>query len=82
MSDIIYKQECYATVDCCFEVYKDKGCGFLGPVYQECMEIELEFQKIPGNASLTLAWTTSVYRDRIELFAFRVFRVFRVLNPV
>ena len=30
-----------------FQVYKDKGCGFLEPVYQECMEAELEWQGIP-----------------------------------
>ncbi len=28
-------------------MYKQKGCGFLEPVYQECLEIELAFQKIP-----------------------------------
>ncbi len=28
-------------------VYKDKGCGFLEPVYHECLEIELELQQIP-----------------------------------
>jgi len=31
----------------CFEVYKQKGCGFLEPVYQECLEIELTAQTIP-----------------------------------
>jgi GxxExxY protein len=31
----------------CFSVYKDKGCGFLEPVYQECCEIEFSFQRIP-----------------------------------
>jgi GxxExxY protein len=30
----------------CFEVYREKGCGFLEPVYQECLEIELGLQKI------------------------------------
>jgi GxxExxY protein len=28
------------------EVYRDKGCGFLEPVYQECMEIELRLRGI------------------------------------
>src|SRR5215471_9111259 len=33
MSDIIYKNESYAIIGGCFEVYNDKGCGFLEPVY-------------------------------------------------
>ncbi len=45
--ELIYKDECYALIGACFAVYKDKGCGFLEPVYQECMEIELAFQNIP-----------------------------------
>ena len=28
-------------------VYKDKGCGFLEPVYHECLAIEFEFRGIP-----------------------------------
>ena len=28
-------------------MYKEKGCGFLEPVYQDCMEIELGLQSIP-----------------------------------
>jgi GxxExxY protein len=31
----------------CFNVYKDKGCGFLEAVYQECLQIEFVHQKIP-----------------------------------
>ena len=38
---IIYKEESYAIMGACFEVYKEKGNGFLEQVYQECMEIEL-----------------------------------------
>ena len=45
--ELIYKDESYAIIGACFNVYKDKGCGFLEPVYQECMEIELDHQKIP-----------------------------------
>jgi GxxExxY protein len=43
----VYKEESYAIIDACFEVYKNKGCGFLEPIYHECLEIELEFQQIP-----------------------------------
>ena len=47
MSDLIYKEESYKIIGACFEVYKEKGYGFTEPVYQECLAIELELQKIP-----------------------------------
>jgi len=61
MSDLIYKDETFKIVGACFEVYNDKGCGFLEPVYQECLEIELGLQKVPfiSQKSLTLE-----YKDR------------------
>jgi GxxExxY protein len=40
MPDIMYKEESYAIIGACFEVYNDKGCGFLEEVYQECLGIE------------------------------------------
>ncbi|MBK9138638.1 MAG: GxxExxY protein [Verrucomicrobia bacterium] len=50
MSDeeLIYQEESYAIIGGCFNVYRDKGCGFLEPVYQECMEIEFEHLKLPA----------------------------------
>ena len=53
---LIYKDESYAIIGTCFAIYKDKGCGFLEPVYHECLEIELELQRIPfqSKASQTL----------------------------
>ena len=47
MADLIYKEESYAIIGACFEVYKDKGCGFVEPVYQECLAIEFEHRGIP-----------------------------------
>ena len=44
---IVYKDESYAIMGACFEVYREIGCGFLEPVYQECLEIELEIQEMP-----------------------------------
>ena len=44
---ILFKAESYALVGACFEVYNEKGCGFLEPVYQECLEIELGLMEIP-----------------------------------
>ena len=28
-------------------MYREKGCGFLEPVYQECLELELRLQGVP-----------------------------------
>jgi GxxExxY protein len=47
MVEIIYKDEAYAIVGACFEVYNDKGCGFLEAVYQECLEIEFGLRGLP-----------------------------------
>lgn len=46
MAEIVYPEESYRIQGACFEVYKEKGCGFLEPAYQECLEIELEFRRI------------------------------------
>ena len=47
---MLYKEEAYQIMGACFEVYKEKGCGFLEEVYQEALEIELEMQDIPFSA--------------------------------
>ncbi|PYL96682.1 MAG: GxxExxY protein [Verrucomicrobia bacterium] len=58
MMELIYKQESYVVVGACFEVYNEKGCGFLEPVYHECLAIEFEHQRIPAisKPSLTLSY--------------------------
>ncbi len=45
--ELIYKQEAYEIIGACFEVYKEKGCGFVEPIYQKCLEIELRLRGIP-----------------------------------
>jgi len=45
--EIILKDEAYAIIGACFEVYNDKGSGFLEAVYQECLELELQLRGIP-----------------------------------
>lgn len=60
--DLIFKEECYAIIGACFAVYKDKGCGFHEPVYQECLGIEFEHCCIPAIALPALALE---YRGRI-----------------
>jgi GxxExxY protein len=52
---IIYQEESYKIIGACFEVYREKGCGFLEAVYQECLEIELGLQGIPFAAQKPLA---------------------------
>lgn len=47
MSEIIHAQESYRIMGACFEVYKEKGCGFLEAVFQECLEMEMAEQGIP-----------------------------------
>jgi GxxExxY protein len=44
---LFYKEESYRIIGACFEVYKEKGCGFLEAVYQECLEMEFGIQEIP-----------------------------------
>jgi len=60
-AQLIYKNESYAIVGACFAVYKEKGCGFLEPVYHECLAIEFESQQIPF---LTKGPQTLQYRGR------------------
>ncbi len=54
MTDLLYEQETYRIRGACFEVYKEKGCGFLEAVYQECLEIELGIQDIEFASQPTL----------------------------
>ncbi len=51
---IVYKDESYKITGACFEVYNEKGCGFVEPVYQECLALELGFQDIPFQEQVEL----------------------------
>jgi GxxExxY protein len=68
MTEIIYKNESYAIIGACFEMYNEKGCGFLEPVYQECLGIEFEHQRIPAIAkpSLTLSYRGRILKQTYE----------------
>ncbi len=46
-TDLLFEEESYKVLGACFEVYREKGCGFLEPVYQECLEIEFGLQGVP-----------------------------------
>ena len=54
-TEILFKDESYVIVGACFEVYRQKGCGFLEGVYQECLEIELRLQGVPYVAKKLLS---------------------------
>ena len=55
---LLFEEETYKILGACFEVYKEKGAGFLEPVYQECLELELGIQGIPfvPQVELSLAY--------------------------
>ena len=68
MSEIIYKDESFRIMGTCFEVYNEKGCGFTEPIYQECLELELEMQQIPfeAQAHLPLSYKGRPLRQRFH----------------
>ena len=43
----LYKDECYRIIGACMAVHRELGHGFLEPVYQETLAIELDYQGIP-----------------------------------
>ncbi len=46
-AELIHKEQSYVIIGACMAAYKDKGCGFLEPVYHECLAIEFEIRGIP-----------------------------------
>lgn len=55
--ELLYKNETYSIIGACFEVFKDKGAGFVEPVYQECLEFEFEMKGIPFSAQAAVKLT-------------------------
>jgi GxxExxY protein len=62
MSKLMLEKETYEILGACFEVYREKGCGFLEAVYQECLEIEFELRGLPARALVLLPLT---YKERL-----------------
>lgn len=69
MNDIIYQDESYEIMGAAFEVYKDKGNGFLESVYQECLALEFDHVDIPYQAEREFELT---YRNQTLDKTFRV----------
>ena len=44
---LYFKEESYAIIGACFEVYNELGAGFLENVYQESLRVEFSLRKIP-----------------------------------
>ena len=54
MSELLLKDEVYAVAGAAMEVYYQLGSGFLEPVYQQALEIELGRRRIPFEAQKPL----------------------------
>ena len=52
--ELFYKEDTYKIIGACFEVYSEKGSGFVEPVYQECLEMEFGIQGIAFSAQASL----------------------------
>jgi GxxExxY protein len=52
--NLIHQDETYKILGACFEVYREKGCGFLEGVFQESLEIEFKLQDIPARAQVPM----------------------------
>lgn len=47
MADLIFEEESYRIRGAIYEVYREKGAGFLESVYQECLEREMRLSDVP-----------------------------------
>ena len=62
MTELLLKEEVYAIIGAAIEVHRELGPGFLEPVYQEAMTIELTDRGIPFHAQQAL---TIHYKGRL-----------------
>ena len=54
MDNLLYREEVFGIVGAAIEVHRELGNGFLEPVYQESLQIELALRKIPFEAQKRL----------------------------
>ena len=67
--DIPLADEVYAIVGAAFEVYNELGAGFMEPVYQEAMEIELGLRGLPFVSQPALPLSYKGHRLQKEYIA-------------
>ena len=67
-TELIHEQETYRIRGACFEVYREKGCGFLEAVFQECLELEFGLQGISfiSQPDLSLSYKGVPLRQRYK----------------
>lgn len=74
MTELVLKQEIYEIVGAAIEVYWRLGRGFLEPIYQEAIEIELGRRAIPFEArkKLTIKYKGQALRKKYipDLFCY------------
>jgi len=65
---LLFETETHAILGACFEVYREKGCGFLEDVYQECLEIEFGIREVPfvSKQALDLEYKGRKLRKKYE----------------
>ncbi len=68
-TDILFRDESYSIMGACFDVYKEKGNGFLETVYQECLAIEFAEREIPfvDHPKLKLDYKGRILKQTYEL---------------
>jgi GxxExxY protein len=61
MTELVHERETYEILGACFEVYREKGCGFLEGVYQDSLEIELALRGVAARALVPIPLS---YKER------------------
>ena len=63
--EIVYPEESYRIIGACFEVYNELGCGFLEPVYHECLMLEFGMRGIlfRSKADLQLTYKGEILKQ-------------------